>query len=121
MKAARFPAYKDLAGFDFSAAEINEATVRQLHRCEFIDATENIVLIDGPGTGKTMSLRLSAFRRSSTIDGKCASSQSSNWSMCWMSLRIDPCGTLPLTGFVGGHWSDRHGYFERHSTLGTSG
>lgn len=53
MKAARFPAYKDLAGFDFSAAEINEATVRQLHRCEFIDATENIVLIGGPGTGKT--------------------------------------------------------------------
>ena len=40
---------------------------------------------------------------------------------CWMSLRTDPCGTLPLTGFVGGHWSDRHGYFERHSTLGTSG
>ena len=48
MKAARFPAYKDLAGFDFSAAEINEATVHQLHRCEFIDATENIVLIHCP-------------------------------------------------------------------------
>lgn len=25
MKAARFPAYKDLAGFDFSASEINTA------------------------------------------------------------------------------------------------
>ena len=32
MKAARFPAYKDLSGFDFAASEINEATVRQLHR-----------------------------------------------------------------------------------------
>jgi DNA replication protein DnaC len=30
MKSARFPAYKDLAGFDFAASEINEATVRTL-------------------------------------------------------------------------------------------
>ena len=35
MKAARFPAYKDLAGFDFAASEVNEAMVRQLHRCDF--------------------------------------------------------------------------------------
>jgi DNA replication protein DnaC len=27
--------------------------VRQLHRCEFIDGTHNVVLIGGPGTGKT--------------------------------------------------------------------
>jgi len=53
MKIARFPAYKDLSGFDFSASEVNEATVRQLHRCEFMGAAENIVLIGGPGTGKT--------------------------------------------------------------------
>ena len=26
IKAARFPAYKDLSGFDFAASEINEAT-----------------------------------------------------------------------------------------------
>ena len=53
MKAARFPAYKDLSGFDFSASEINEATARQLHRCEFIEGMQNAVLIGGPGTGKT--------------------------------------------------------------------
>ena len=53
MKAARFPACKDLSGFDFAASEINEATVRQLHRCEFMDGARNIVLIGGPGTGKT--------------------------------------------------------------------
>lgn len=28
MKAARFPANKDISGFDFAASEINEATVR---------------------------------------------------------------------------------------------
>ena len=55
MKAARFPAYKDLAGFDFSASEINEATVRQLHRCEFIDGAQNVVLIGGPADGADQS------------------------------------------------------------------
>ena len=49
MKAARFPAYKDLSCFDFAANEINEATIRTLHRCEFMDG----VLIGGPGTGRT--------------------------------------------------------------------
>src|SRR3984885_14200668 len=53
IKAARFPAYKDLAGFDFAASEVNEALVRQLHRCEFMDGVHNVVLIGGPGTGKT--------------------------------------------------------------------
>ena len=53
LKAARFPAYRDLNGFDFSSSEINEALVRQLHRCEFIEAANNIVLVGGPGTGKT--------------------------------------------------------------------
>jgi DNA replication protein DnaC len=32
---------------------INEALVLQLHRCEFLDAANNIVLVGGPGTGKT--------------------------------------------------------------------
>jgi DNA replication protein DnaC len=53
MKAARFPAYKDLSGFDFAASEVNEAIVRQLHRCEFLEGAHNVVLIGGPGTGKT--------------------------------------------------------------------
>jgi DNA replication protein DnaC len=53
IKAARFPAYKDLAGFDFTSSEVNEATVRQLHAGAFIDGADNIVLIGGPGTGKT--------------------------------------------------------------------
>ena len=49
MKAARLPAYKDISGYDFAASEINEATVRQLHRCEFMDGAQNIVLVGGPG------------------------------------------------------------------------
>ena len=53
IKAARFPVYKDLTGFDFASSEVNEALVRQLHRCEFMEQAENVVLVGGPGTGKS--------------------------------------------------------------------
>ena len=53
LKAARFPTYRDLNGFDFASSEVNEALVRQLHRCEFLEDAHNIVLVGGPGTGKT--------------------------------------------------------------------
>src|SRR3546814_2861589 len=53
LKVARFPSYRDLAGFDFASSEVNEALVRQLHRCDFIDIADNVVLVGGPGTGKT--------------------------------------------------------------------
>ncbi len=55
IKAASLPAYKDLAGFDFASSEVNEAMVRKLHRGEFIDGADNVVLIGGHGTGKTHS------------------------------------------------------------------
>ena len=53
MKVAKFPAYRDLAGFDFDQSAADEALVRSLHRCEFIDDAQNIVFVGGPGTGKT--------------------------------------------------------------------
>jgi len=34
MKIARFPAYRDLAGFKFQHSAVSEAQVRALHRCE---------------------------------------------------------------------------------------
>ena len=53
MGAARFPAHRDLAGFEFSQASVDEALVRTLHGGAFIEAAHNVVLIGGPGTGKT--------------------------------------------------------------------
>ncbi|PHK93425.1 ATP-binding protein [Pseudoroseomonas rhizosphaerae] len=53
LKAARFPTYKDLTGFDFTSSQLNEALVRQLHAGAFMDSADNIVLVGGPGTGKT--------------------------------------------------------------------
>ncbi len=53
MKVAKFPAHRDLTGFDFIESMVTETLVRSLHRCEFIEEAQNIVLIGGPGTGKT--------------------------------------------------------------------
>ena len=53
MNVAKFPAHKDLAGFDFAESAVSAGQVRALHRCEFLDEAENIVLVGGPGTGKT--------------------------------------------------------------------
>ena len=51
--SGRFPTHRDLAGFDFSAAHVDEALVRELHQAKFIDTAQNVVSIGGPGTGKT--------------------------------------------------------------------
>jgi DNA replication protein DnaC len=53
MKAARFPAYRDLSGFEFTESQVDEVLIRALHRCEFIEDAQNVVLVGGPGTGKT--------------------------------------------------------------------
>lgn len=53
MKTARFPAYRDLLGFTFSDSVVDEALIRALHRCEFLDEAQNVVLVGGPGTSKT--------------------------------------------------------------------
>ena len=53
MKVAKFPAYRDLTGFDFSQSLEDEALVKSLHRCQFLEDSQNVVLVGGPGTGKT--------------------------------------------------------------------
>jgi DNA replication protein DnaC len=53
MSAARFPAHRDLAGFDFASSTVDETLVRQLHSTQFTEAAHNVVFIGGPGTGKT--------------------------------------------------------------------
>ena len=53
MTAARFPAHRDLAGFDFTQSRVDQALVQRLHEGQFLEAAHNVVLIGGPGTGKT--------------------------------------------------------------------
>ena len=44
MTAARFPAHRDLAGFDFTASAVDEALVRKLHTTQFTEAAHNPML-----------------------------------------------------------------------------
>ena len=53
MKAAKFPVHRDLAGFNFEQSDVNQALINSLFRCEFISDSHNIVLVGGPGTGKS--------------------------------------------------------------------
>ena len=53
MKAAMLPLHRDLAGFDFASSKVDEDLVGRLATLEFSDTAQNVVLIGGPGTGKT--------------------------------------------------------------------
>jgi DNA replication protein DnaC len=54
LKAARFPTVKTLEGFDFAAApKLNKPLVLELLRGDYLDRRENLLLVGGPGTGKT--------------------------------------------------------------------
>jgi hypothetical protein len=101
IKAARFPAYKDLAGFDFASSEVNEALVRQLHCGEFIDGAHNVVAVGGPGTGKThiaTALGVQAVEhhrkkvrfgsRQHPVLAALPHSPPSIWSICWSRKKL---------------------------------
>ena len=45
--------HRDLAGFDFAASPVDKALIHKLSDLSFTAAAQNVVLIGGPGTGKT--------------------------------------------------------------------
>jgi len=54
LKAAKFPAIKTAAEFDFAAQPtINRGIALELLKCEFISRKENVLFLGGSGTGKT--------------------------------------------------------------------
>ena len=53
MSAARLPTHRDLAGFDFTCSPVDRRLVLQLAECGFAQQAHNVVLVGGPGTGKT--------------------------------------------------------------------
>ena len=65
--------------------------VRQLHRGEFIDGGDNVVLIGGPGTGKThiaTALGVQAVEHHRKKVRFFGSSPRSTWSMRWNRKRL---------------------------------
>ena len=62
IKDANFPVIKTIDTYDFKAQpSVNEQLVRELLRGEYIDKTENVLLIGNPGTGKTHLASALAF------------------------------------------------------------
>lgn len=53
MHAAKFPVHRDLAGFVFEESKVDRSLIMELADLSFTDAVHNVVLIGGPGTGKT--------------------------------------------------------------------
>ena len=80
MGAARFAAHRDLAGFAFAEADVDELLVRRLHSGQFTQEAHNAVFIGGPGTGtrRTWPRRL-ALRPFKSMASGCASSPRWSW------------------------------------------
>lgn len=53
LRLARFPIYRDLAGFDFEQSKVDKRLITDLSDLSFTDQSHNLVLIGGTGTGKT--------------------------------------------------------------------
>ena len=53
MSAAKFPAHRDLAGFEFEVSPVDRKLVLQLAETTFTEAAHNVVLVGGPGSGKS--------------------------------------------------------------------
>ncbi len=53
MQVAKFPVHRDIAGFDFEVSPVDRKLVGTLATTDFTDDAHNVVLVGGPGTGKT--------------------------------------------------------------------
>ena len=53
LQTAKFPVYRDLAGFDFAQSDVDEPLITALHQCEFMADSQNVVFVGGPCTVKT--------------------------------------------------------------------
>jgi DNA replication protein DnaC len=53
LNSARFPVHRDLAGFDFTHAKVDEALIGRLADLSFTHDAHNVVFVGGTGTGKS--------------------------------------------------------------------
>ena len=81
MHAARFPIHRDLAGFDFTASPVDRKLIEQLADLAFTESAHNVVLVGGPGTGKTHLATALGVSASLRLASACASTRPRIWSM----------------------------------------
>ena len=51
--SARFSVHRDLAEFDFEASVVDRKLIQQIAGMSFTESAQNVVLVGGPGTGKS--------------------------------------------------------------------
>jgi hypothetical protein len=83
MHAARFPVHRDLAGFDFAQAKVDEKLIRQLADLSLPRKHITWCSSAAPGLGRRIWRRRSGCRASATGASGCASSQRWSWSTPW--------------------------------------
>jgi len=77
MRVARFPAHRDLLGFDFTQAHVDEALVQKLHSLEFVNSAHNVA------RAKPTWPPVWASKRSVLMASGFDSSPRWNWSTLW--------------------------------------
>ena len=83
MGAVRFAAHRDLAGFAFAEADVDELLVRKLHSSQFTqEADTRRSLVDRASARRTW-LRPLASRRFKSMASGCVSSLRWSWSTHW--------------------------------------
>ena len=70
MNAAQFPVHRDIAGFDFDGSPVDRQLVMQLASMTFTEGAHNLVLVGGPGSGRT-AVRPATPRRAATLRHGC--------------------------------------------------
>lgn len=140
IKAARFPAVKDLDSFDFAAVpSLEKGLVMELARCEYVARRENVIAVGNDGTGKThiaLGLGLAACQKGLSVGFTTASLLMSELFealderhllrlkrrlAAYEVLIIDEFGYAPLsTGVAGLLFDVISQRYERGSTIITS-
>ena len=104
MNMAKLPMHRDLAGFDFSASSADARLISELASLAFTDTAQNVVLIGGPGTGKTHRHCAGRVRHHPARQAR-ALYPRSIWSICWSakSTTAKPGGSPSSAAHGSGH------------------
>ena len=81
MGAARLLMHRDLAGFDFTASQVDEALIGELHQGKFIAAAQNLVLIGGPAPARRIWPPSSATSHGASVTARCGRIRDANQTL----------------------------------------